>query len=59
MYVILWVDDHDADTIAVERETAPSGMLGRGSYTATSAFIDDDDQKHLTFKWSFDVKKDW
>ncbi|RMZ72617.1 rho-gdp dissociation inhibitor [Pyrenophora seminiperda CCB06] len=42
-----------------EPETAPSGMLGRGHYTAVSKFVDDDNQVHLQFKWSFDIKKDW
>ena len=47
------------DTFPVEPETAPSGMLGRGHYTAVSKFVDDDNQTHLQFKWSFDIKKDW
>ncbi|KAF2861837.1 E set domain-containing protein [Piedraia hortae CBS 480.64] len=42
-----------------EPETAPSGMMGRGHYEAVSKFIDDDNQTHLQFKWSFDIKKDW
>ncbi|KAF2723889.1 E set domain-containing protein [Polychaeton citri CBS 116435] len=42
-----------------ESETAPSGMLGRGHYKAVSRFIDDDNQTHLEFEWSFDIKKDW
>lgn len=46
-------------TFTVEPETAPSGMLGRGHYEATSRFIDDDKQTHLEFKWAFDIKKDW
>ena len=45
--------------LSVEPETAPSGMLGRGHYTALSKFVDDDNQTHLQFKWSFDIKKDW
>jgi Rho GDP-dissociation inhibitor len=47
------------NNVAVEPETAPSGMLGRGHYTAVSKFVDDDNQTHLQFKWSFDIKKDW
>ncbi len=43
----------------VEAETAPSGMIARGHYNATSKFIDDDNQTHLKFEWSFDIKKDW
>lgn len=42
-----------------EFETAPSGMLARGHYNAISKFVDDDDQTHLKFEWSFDIKKDW
>ncbi|KAK1093489.1 rho GDP dissociation inhibitor [Friedmanniomyces endolithicus] len=42
-----------------ETETAPSGMIGRGHYEAVSKFVDDDNQTHLQFKWSFDIKKDW
>lgn len=47
------------DMFPVESETAPSGMIGRGHYEAVSKFIDDDNQTHLQFKWSFDIKKDW
>jgi len=43
----------------VEAETAPSGMMARGHYNAVSKFIDDDEQTHLKFEWSFDIKKDW
>ena len=42
-----------------EPETAPSGMIARGHYTASSKFVDDDGQTHLQFDWSFDIKKDW
>ncbi|OCK83661.1 E set domain-containing protein [Lepidopterella palustris CBS 459.81] len=42
-----------------EPETAPSGMIARGHYNAVSKFIDDDQQTHLKFEWSFDIKKDW
>lgn len=44
---------------AVEMDTAPSGMLARGKYKAVSKFVDDDEQTHLQFEWSFEVKKDW
>jgi len=43
----------------VEAETAPAGLMARGHYNATSKFIDDDNQTHLKFEWSFDIKKDW
>jgi len=42
-----------------EPETAPSGMIGRGKYSAVSRFVDDDNQTHLQFEWSFEIKKDW
>ena len=32
---------------------APSGMIARGTYSAISKFIDDDDNVHLTVPWSF------
>jgi hypothetical protein len=38
---------------------APTGMMGRGVYSAASKFIDDDGVTHLKFDWSFEVKKDW
>jgi len=34
-------------------EAAPSGMLARGSYSAKSAFLDDDKQKHLEYQYAF------
>jgi len=43
----------------LEPDTAPSGMLARGHYTATSRFVDDDDKNHLQFSWTFDITKDW
>ena len=42
-----------------ESDTAPSGMIARGKYSATSKFVDDDGQTHLAFDWTFEVKKDW
>jgi len=40
-------------------EEAPSGMLVRGNYNAISRFVDDDDNTHLQFEWSFVIAKDW
>jgi Rho GDP-dissociation inhibitor len=45
--------------LSVEPESAPTGMLGRGHYEASSMFTDDDKNVYLKFKWSFDIKKDW
>ncbi|KAI0464932.1 hypothetical protein LJB42_000148 [Komagataella kurtzmanii] len=36
---------------------APSGMLARGSYSATSKFVDDDKTIHLVLPWSFQIVK--
>jgi len=40
-------------------EDAPSGMLARGHYNVKSLFTDDDNNEHLKWEWSFDIKKDW
>ncbi|QIW98940.1 hypothetical protein AMS68_004458 [Peltaster fructicola] len=42
-----------------EPETAPSGMLARAGYEAVSKFVDDDNETHLQFDWSFRIEKDW
>lgn len=46
-------------TLSVNEEEAPSGMIARGHYNAVSKFLDDDDNTHLLFEWSFDITKDW
>ena len=46
-------------TPAVAPEEAPAGMMARGHYDAVSKFIDDDDNTHLKFEWSFDITKSW
>lgn len=38
-------------------EEAPSGMLARGTYEATSKFVDDDNVTHLAFAWLMEIKK--
>ncbi|CAL4184459.1 unnamed protein product, partial [Meganyctiphanes norvegica] len=40
-------------------EDAPSGMIARGHYNVKSLFTDDDNNEHLKWEWSFDIKKDW
>lgn len=40
-------------------EEAPSGMLARARYDATSKFVDDDNQEYLKFDWTFEIAKDW
>lgn len=38
-------------------EEAPSGMLARGKYEATSKFVDDDNVTYLVFAWYTEIKK--
>jgi len=40
-------------------EEAPSGILSRGSYTAKSQFVDDDNVVHLEYEYAFEIKSDW
>ncbi|KAK8479654.1 hypothetical protein V6N12_060877 [Hibiscus sabdariffa] len=46
-------------THEMPEETAPSGFLARGSYTAKSKFLDDDNKCYLEINYTFDIKKDW
>lgn len=39
-------------------EVAPSGMMGRGLYSCTARLFDDD-ASYATFKYYFEVKKEW
>ncbi|KAI0155036.1 E set domain-containing protein [Xylariaceae sp. FL1272] len=52
-------DKQPTYTKRFQEEDAPSGMLARGHYNATSSFVDDDKKNHLQFEWSFDIAKDW
>ncbi|KAL9649977.1 hypothetical protein ABK040_014976 [Willaertia magna] len=38
---------------------APSGMLARGSFKATTKFVDDDNNTHLTLTYELVIKKDF
>uniref|UniRef100_A0A1D1YL53 Rho GDP-dissociation inhibitor 1 n=1 Tax=Anthurium amnicola TaxID=1678845 RepID=A0A1D1YL53_9ARAE len=40
-------------------ETTPSGIFTRGSYSARSKFIDDDDKCYLEINYSFEIRKEW
>ncbi|GMJ01273.1 SUPERCENTIPEDE1 [Hibiscus trionum] len=46
-------------THEMPEETAPSGFLARGSYTAKTKFLDDDNKCYLEINYTFDIKKDW
>lgn len=40
-------------------ETTPSGMFARGSYSAKTKFVDDDNKCYLELNYAFDIQKDW
>ncbi|KAM1358743.1 hypothetical protein ACFX15_044978 [Malus domestica] len=40
-------------------ETTPSGMFARGSYSARSKFLDDDNKCYLGISYTFDIRKEW
>ncbi|KAL8505481.1 hypothetical protein ACS0TY_016652 [Phlomoides rotata] len=40
-------------------ETTPSGIFARGTYSARSKFVDDDNKCYLEINYSFDIQKDW
>ncbi|XP_077217274.1 rho GDP-dissociation inhibitor 1-like [Tasmannia lanceolata] len=40
-------------------ETTPSGIFARGSYSARTRFIDDDDKCYLEINYTFDIRKEW
>ncbi|KAJ9169987.1 hypothetical protein P3X46_018124 [Hevea brasiliensis] len=46
-------------THLMPEETTPSGLFARGSYTARSKFLDDDDKCYLEINYTFDIRKEW
>ena len=40
-------------------ETAPSGLVSRGTYTVKSKFTDDDKNSIKEWEWILNIKKDW
>ncbi|CAI9295420.1 unnamed protein product [Lactuca saligna] len=40
-------------------ETTPSGMFARGSYSAKTKFVDDDNNCHLELNYAFEIHKEW
>jgi len=46
-------------THVIPEETTPSGFFARGSYSARSKFIDDDNKCYLEINYTFDIQKDW
>eukprot|EP00043_Microstomoeca_roanoka_P012387 m.119788 g.119788 ORF g.119788 m.119788 type:complete len:190 (-) comp15480_c0_seq1:190-759(-) len=49
----------EVQTAMTPWQEMPSGMLARGHYKVKSKFIDDDNETHLEWEWSFDLKKTW
>ncbi|KAL8127363.1 rho GDP-dissociation inhibitor 1-like [Apium graveolens] len=46
-------------THEMPEETTPSGYFARGSYTAKTKFLDDDNKCHLELNYTFDIQKEW
>jgi len=52
----------DSQIVVIPRigwDEAPKGIVARGKYKATVKFVDDDNQVHLEFEYTFAIKKDW
>lgn len=48
------------NTKKVTEAEAPDGMLARsGTYNVRSRVVDDDNQVHIDFSWSFKLGKTW
>ncbi|XP_050212428.1 rho GDP-dissociation inhibitor 1-like [Mercurialis annua] len=46
-------------THQLPEETTPSGVFARGSYSARSKFVDDDNKCYLEINYTFDIRKEW
>ncbi|CAK7345064.1 unnamed protein product [Dovyalis caffra] len=46
-------------THEMPEETTPSGMFARGSYSAKTKFVDDDNKCYLEINYTFDIRRDW
>ncbi|XP_004239827.1 rho GDP-dissociation inhibitor 1 [Solanum lycopersicum] len=46
-------------THEMPEDTTPSGMFARGSYSARTKFLDDDNKCYLEINYTFDIKKEW
>ncbi|KAE8075577.1 hypothetical protein FH972_014277 [Carpinus fangiana] len=40
-------------------ESTPSGIFARGSYSAKSKFLDDDNKSYLEINYTFSIRKEW
>ncbi|XP_074271977.1 rho GDP-dissociation inhibitor 1-like [Silene latifolia] len=46
-------------THVMPEDTTPSGIFARGSYSARTKFVDDDNKCYLEINYTFDIRKDW
>lgn len=46
-------------THEMPEETTPSGIFARGSYSARTQFLDDDNRCYLELNYTFEIKKEW
>lgn len=46
-------------TYLLEEETTPSGLFARGSYSATTKFVDDDGKCYMDVNYHFEIQKNW
>ena len=49
----------EPQTYQTPTETAPSGLVSRGTYTVKSKFTDDDKNSIKEWEWILNIKKDW
>ncbi|XP_062088227.1 rho GDP-dissociation inhibitor 1-like [Humulus lupulus] len=49
----------EAYTYEMPEESTPSGIFARGSYSARSKFLDDDNKCYLEINYTFEIRKDW
>ncbi|KAK4752586.1 hypothetical protein SAY87_021384 [Trapa incisa] len=46
-------------THVMPEETTPSGLFARGSYSAKTKFVDDDNKCYLEINYTFCIQKEW
>ncbi|XAR65731.1 hypothetical protein NMG60_11009932 [Bertholletia excelsa] len=46
-------------THEMPEETTPSGLFARGTYSAKTKFVDDDNKCYLEMNYTFDIRKEW
>ncbi|XP_073279278.1 rho GDP-dissociation inhibitor 1-like [Primulina huaijiensis] len=49
----------EAYTHEMPEETTPSGIFARGSYSAKTQFLDDDNRCYLEMNYTFEIKREW